>query len=348
MNKKTIIGTLITIALVIMGIFLVKSAKKNDLSAPTAKIYPVVVNILKATASKKPLTLPYLAVAQNDKDVNIASKIPARIEYIKPSGSKVHKGDVIVRLDNTAVVGNKSSIRAQIEAINTALTNVKASHKRTLELLAVGGASIEQSQKEESKMAELAAKKDALRAKLNTVNSTFSYTNIVAPVSGVISKTMANKGSMAMPGHPIANIKAANGFYLLVRVPTNLPVSGVYLNNKRYDATALNSTFHGLAEYKVFTDDKSLTSGDRVEVDVEVSNDKGFLLPYDAVLNRNGKSYVLVVNNDSATAQEIHNFQSGQEGIMVTDAALEGKELVVAKQDILLKLLGGATLKIKK
>lgn len=90
-----------------------------------------------------------------------------------------------------------------------------------------------------------------------------------------------------------------------------------------------------------------MTSGDRVEVNVVVFNHKAILLPFDALLNRNGKSYVLAAEGNKATAQEVHIIQSAEQGVVVSEN-LEGKKIVVAKPDILLKLVSGYTLKVEE
>ncbi len=347
LNKKTIITSIIVIAIVIMGIVVIKKAKDKDASAPIAKVYDVVVttHIVKKDSIK--LTLPYLAIAKNDKDVNLSSKIPARVNFIKTSGSQVKKGELIARLDATGIQSNINSIKAQLEATNTALINMQDSHKRTIELLGVQGASIEQSQKEESKISEISSKKEALTQKLNELNNMLTYAVIKSPVNGIISKTMVNVGDVAMPGHPIANIKAKNGFYLLVRVPTDLKITGVEFNNKSFETIPLNSSFIGLAEYKAYTNTTNMTSGDRVEVNAVIYNDAGILLPFDAVINRNGKSYVLLRDGNVAKSQEVNIIESGEQGIVISNNELIGKEIVIAKQDILLKLLTGVSLKVK-
>ena len=344
---KPIIIAIVLIVIVIAGINLVKKAKKKDADAPIAKTYDVVVAKETVKSEEVKLTLPYLAIVQNDKDVMMSSKVAARVKYIKPSGSKIHKGDIIVKLDNTSFQSGINSVNSQKAALNTAIENMNATHKRTLELLAVDGASVEQSQQEESKISELKAKKEALNQQLNNIHNNLSYAYIKSPVDGIISKTMVNTGDMAMPGHPIANLKSNKGFYLLVRVPTNMDVKGVEINNKHFDAIPLNSTFNGLAEYKAYADIPNLKSGDRVEVGVELFNGNGIQLPFDAVLNRNGKSYVLVQNKDKATAQEITIVEKGEQGVVVSNTDLLGKDVIVAKQDILLKLLSGVSLKIK-
>jgi len=347
-TKKTLIWTVVVVIIIIGGILAIKGAKKREAELPAAKEYAIVVSTVKPQMHNVRLTLPYLALTKNDKDVKLSSRISARVNWVKPSGSQVKKNEVIASLDNTSIQAGIKSVESQIKAQEITLKNLEATHQRTLDLLKVEGASIEQSQSEESKIAALNSQIESLRQKLNDLNNTLTYAIIKSPVSGRISQTMVNKGDMAMPGKPVAGISAKNGFYLLVRVPTDLKVYGITLNGKMYDAIPLHSTFNSLAEYKVYVDNTEMTTGNRMEVDVVVYNGNALELPFDAVLNRNGKSYVLLRNGDQATPEAINLIQSGEQGMVVSNNDLAGKELVVAKQDILLRLLSGTSLKVKE
>lgn len=347
-NKKVIYWTAAVILLLLIGIMLVKSAITKEAELPSAKQYAVVVSTIMPQMKEVSLTLPYLAMTQNDKDVKLASKIAARVNFVKSSGSKVKMGEVIAKLDVTSIEGNIKSVEAQLKALNKAFENLTATHNRTLELIKVKGASIEQSQMEESKMAEMESKIETMHQKTNELNDMLSYGIIKSPVNGRISKTMVNSGDMCMPGHPVATLSAVNGFYLLLRVPTDMNAYAIKLNNKVYPAIPLNSTFNSLAEYKVYVDSDNMTSGDRVEVDVIIFEGKGIKLPFDAILNRAGNNYVLVKDGNKASAKKINIIQTGEDGAVINGNALIGKEIVVAKQDILLKLLSGNTLMVKE
>lgn len=347
-GKKTWLWTAVVLIIAAGGILVIKRAKTGEEKLPVAKEYAIVVSTIRPEMSDVQLTLPYLALTQNDKDVRLSSKIASRVNWIKESGSLVKRGEVVARLDNTSIRTGIRSVKAQIEAMQTTLGNLETTHQRTLELLKVEGASTEQSQAEESKIASLRSQIESLRQKLNDLNNTLTYAIIKSPVSGRISKTMVNTGDMAMPGKPVAAISANNGFYLLIRVPTELKVYGVTMNDKMYEAIPLHSTFNSLEEYKVYIDHGEMTTGNRVEMDVVVYKGKAIKLPFDAVLNRDGKSYVLVRDGKRAVARAVNPVQSGEQGMVVSDTDLAGKELVVAKQDILLRLLGGSLLKVKE
>ena len=348
MNKfiKITLSLAVIAGLAVGGMKAIKEAKAKDAAQGVAKIYPIVTSTFTPQMKKEILTLPYLAEVANDKDVKLAPRIAARVLKISPSGKRVKKGDVVAQLDITNIKSTIESIKHQIQAANLGLENLKQTHSRTKELLKIKGVSIEQSQKETTLIAQAESKLNALKQKEIALNNNLSYASIVSPVDGVISKTFVNKGSLSAPGHPLVAISSKNGFYLMLRVPSDLSVKGVVLEGKTYNVASLGSSFHGLAEYKVYTGDTQLISGDRVEVSVVVYDQKGIKLPFDALLNRNGKSYVLLVEGDSAKAMEVDILQSAQEGVIVSNN-LEGKNIVIAKPDILLKLLSGYKLRVK-
>lgn len=344
-SKALKIGIVISILIVLGAILILIKAKRDEAKLPIAKTYSITVSTFKVEKQQVSLTLPYLAQTQNDMDVNLASKIAARVDYVKNSGVFVKKGETIAKLDATSIEANQKSIESQLAATKTALKNLEATHKRTLELLAVKGASIEQSESEESRIAELEAKVESLNQSLNDVTNTLTYAIIKSPVDGMISKNTVNVGDMIMPGQPVATISASSDYYLMLYVPSNVKVYRVIVDNKSYPAIPLNATMNGLTAYRVNVEPGGMMTGERVEVNVEVFNGVGIKIPFDGILNRDNKSYVFVKENDKAIPTEINIIQSGEDGAVISNNELAGKEIVVAKQDILLTLLSGATLK---
>lgn len=346
LNKKTIITSLLILLVVIGGILVIKKAKAKSDNAPIAKEFPIMVRTTKIASDGNQLTLPYLAVVQNDQDVTITSKISSRILFLKPSGTPVKAGEVVARLDNSSFQTTSQSVQSQLAAQKIALENQKLNHSRTLQLLAVKGASKEQSENEISKIAEIESKIDALQQSKNDISNSFSYTTIVTPSSGVVAKTMLNVGDVAMPGQPIALISSNNGSFLKLSVPSDLKIKGISLKEQFYKAIPLNNTFNGLAEYKVYAENMDLLTGERVPVDIVLYEGQGLKVPYDAVLNRSGKSFVFVIENNKAVPKEITITESGENALMISNEELSGKEIVIAKQDILLSLLSGSVIKI--
>ncbi|SFV61066.1 efflux transporter, RND family, MFP subunit [hydrothermal vent metagenome] len=325
---------LVVAGLAILGIKKIKDKRAKEASTPIAKIYPIIAKSIEPKSSQVKLTLPYLAIGENESDVTLSSRIASRVEEMIQSGASVKKGEVIARLDTT-------EIKSNIKALKVSLLNLQKSHKRTQALYRVKGASIEQLQKEQSQIAELKAKIESLKNQL-------SYATLISPIDGVVTKVLLAVGDIAMPGKPMVQISANSGFSLLVRTPEEIRPKAVMYNEKEYKLNALNSTYHGLKEYKAYLNEaKGLTSGERVEVEVVVFEGQGILLPFDAILNRNGESEVLVVDGKHATPKKVTILQSAEQGVIVEDD-LSSLKIVIAKPDILLKLTSGYALKVKE
>ena len=331
---KIVIVLAVVVGLVIGGVLLLKAKRAQDAAQPLAKIYPIVVNTMVPKKSTVKLTLPYLAETLNETDVTLSSRIASRVEQIVKSGEQVKKGQIVASLDTT-------DLTADIEAMKVSLANTLKSHARTKTLYKVKGASIEQLQNEQSQIA-------SLKARLKAVENQLSYATITSPIDGTVAKTMAAVGDVTMPGKALVQISAQTGFSLLVRTPQDITPKAVLFEGKSYTLHSLGSTLRGLKEYKAFVNNiRGLSSGERVEVNVVIFEGNAIMLPFDALLDRNGKSFVLEVEKNHAKAVPVHIVQSGEEGEVVKED-LSGKKIVVAKPDILLKLTSGYTLKAKE
>ncbi len=330
---KLLIALLVVAALVFGGIKAIKAKRAKEAAQPAAKVYPVVVRGFLPHFAEVQLSLPYLATVVNEEDVTLSSRLSGRVETIKKSGERVTKGDIVARIDTT-------ELDAKIASAKIALKNLLKTHARTKALYRVKGASIEQLQKEESQIA-------SLKAQIAALSNQRAYAVLRAPVSGVIAKSFEAEGSIAMPGKPLLKISADKGFSLLVRTPSDITPKALFFEGKRYALHPLGTTFHGLNEYKAYLDTKGLTAGDRVDVNVVVFDDMATKLPFDTLLSRKGETDVLVIRGDHAVAKKVTVLQSGEEGAAIAED-LNGSTLVLAKPDILLRLLSGYKLKVKE
>ena len=345
---KIIIILVVVALLVALAIRTIKHKKMQEAQTPTAKNYAIVVDTIKPKVQEVTLTLPALAEVINDQDVAIMTKVSARVKKILPSGTKVAKGDILVKLDTTDIDALISSVSQDIKASEIALNNLLQTHKRTKELYAVKGASIEQLQQERSKIAALRAKLQSLRQKRKALKNNLTYATIKAPSSGVVSKTFASQGSIAMPGKPLLKLSAKSGQSLIVRLPANLKAKALRYEGKEVPLVALDTAFGGLKEYKAYINEQTLAVGERIGVDLVLYHDRGIVLPFDTILDRDGKSYIVEIQNNHAKPLQIHPTISASEGILVDDKELTDKHIAVAKPDLLLRLLGGASIVIKE
>ncbi|MDX1808524.1 MAG: biotin/lipoyl-binding protein [Sulfurospirillaceae bacterium] len=346
-----VIGTI-----VVGGMKVIKAKRAAELKTPKPITYAIHVKTLSPVQEKSILTLPYLALTKSNDDVKISSRVNARIKYIVTSGTVVKKGDLIAKLDDKELKTqieslnlNISSLKSQLKSKEIALKNLENTHKRTQKLLSVRGASQEEFEREVTNLETLKSGIDTLKFKIKelaankaSVENMRSYTKILSPINGAVTK-LVNVGDVAMMGKPIISISARSNSYLLVSLPASIHAKEIIYNKKKFSLSPLNTTKNGLLEY-LANIDESLASEQTINIDVVIFDGKGFKLPHDAILNRNGKNYVLVLKNDLAKAKKIKIVANGEQGVIV-DGVNKDEKIIVAKQDILLRLLGGIKVK---
>ena len=360
MKKALKIGIFLAIVavLVIGAVRVIKKKKAQMAQTPIAKEYALLVKTLQPSKTSITLTTPYLGVVKNESSVTLSSKFAGRILMLKKEGQKVKKGEIVAKIDDTQLQTKLASLKASIAATKEAIAatravlhNLNDIHARTKRLLKVKGASIEQYQKEQNqiestkaKLASLLAKLKSLKQSQKEVQNELTYTSLHSPVDGIVAKRFANIADLTVPMHPLIKISANSGNYLLIRTPKDIKVYGVVYKAKEYPVKPLHSTFHSLNEYRCDVKDKELIEGERVEVKVITYKGVGTLLPYDAILDRDGKSYVLIAKKSKAQPKEVHIIASSEEGVVVRED-FSNQKIVLAKPDILLKLLSGIQFK---
>ena len=192
MNMKYL-KTLSLVALAVLAV-----ACKSDDKAGVAQQAKPQVKIAKATSEDIPQTETYTATVESDVKNNIAPNTPYRIERIYVDvGDHVRKGQVLVQLD----ANNLQQLKLQVE-------NQKIEFNRTSQLYQVGGAS-----KAEYDNAKLQL--DVLSTQLRQL---MQNTQLVAPISGVVTARNYDDGDMYSQGQPVLTIEQTNPVKVMVNI----------------------------------------------------------------------------------------------------------------------------------
>ena len=173
-------------------------ACKSDDKAGTAQQAKPQVKIAKVTSEDIPQTETYTATVESDVKNDIAPNTPYRIEKIYVDvGDNVRQGQVLVQLD----ASNLQQLKLQVE-------NQKIEFNRTSQLYQVGGAS-----KAEYDNAKLQL--DVLSTQLKQL---MQNTQLVAPISGVVTARNYDNGDMYNQGQPVLTIEQTNPVKVMVNI----------------------------------------------------------------------------------------------------------------------------------
>ncbi len=249
--KAKLIGILIAISIIVLAIYSFVKRKEYVEKEQSAKLYP---QVLKATYSKMGSIKDgeiFLGKFEPKNEATISSRISSYIIYIAKEGTRVKKGDLLVKLDNSNILSNinalnsnaralsfqKESLQENLKAFKTKYINQQKIYKRDKILYdnkAISEQALEQSQDlyvQAKAQYEGAIKQiysienqiSALGSQANALEDDLKYATILAPFDGVVSKRYLKIGNLALPGKPLLDLEGVGNTYeVYVDVPESI------------------------------------------------------------------------------------------------------------------------------
>ena len=134
------------------------------------------------------------------------------------TGQKVSQGQLLARISSNDLAAKKAQAEAGIAQANAGYNNARKDYERFEALFAQKSASQKELDDMSTRMEMAKAGLEAAKQMRNEVMAQFSYSNITAPFSGVITGTFMKKGDMANPGMPIISMEGASKLQAVVMV----------------------------------------------------------------------------------------------------------------------------------
>ncbi len=134
----------------------------------------------------------------------VSAQISGRIKEVNfDVGSRVSKGQVILRIDERETAQALAGSTAQVAQAQAALQNAKATYERSRQLFEQKFISQSALDKAEADYQVARAQAAASEAGAEQAGLAHSYSEIVAPYSGVVAARLVEVGEMVMPGKPM-------------------------------------------------------------------------------------------------------------------------------------------------
>jgi biotin carboxyl carrier protein len=289
------------------------------------------------------------ALIKEEGDTNLTAPFDSKVLSVLAVGTKVKAGDVVVHLDDQALLARKKSLEDGIVSITDRkktklklLEEKRKSHAKTLHKKGTE----ERAKLEEERIELLKTDIDTIKTKkgqmennLTEVTKQLALTNVRAAKEGIVTGIFTKVGEKVTTGKVLASTRANERKYWSVSVKTKALAKALLYDNHQLELHFLQ-TIKGMDEYQAALPTNPAPK-ERTEVKVLAYSGKGIHLPSNAVLVHGGKAYVLVIEGEKIHPQEITIIAQGDEGIAASGAPTSG-ELAVAKPDVLLKLFNGA------
>ena len=156
-------------------------------------------------------------VAKNS--VNVSTRMMGYITSLRADvGDFVSAGQGLVSINNTDIQAKGGQANAQIAQAQANFNIAQKDFQRFQNLYNNQSASQKELDDMRARYEMAKANLDGARMMKNEVNSQYRYTNITAPISGVITAKFANQGDLANPGMPILTIESSGNLQAQVLV----------------------------------------------------------------------------------------------------------------------------------
>jgi len=191
------------VLLVVGALAAVSCGSKSSKGGQVATTEVEIPNVEVATVAARDVEQQVLFTGNVEAEAvnNIAPQSPRRISEIRYDvGDHVKKGELLVSLDNSALVQAK----AQME-------NAKIEYERTEELYKIGGAS----------KSEYDARRLQYEVGKATYENLLENTTLIAPISGIVTARNYDKGDMA-GGLPILVVEQIRPVKIMINISEGL------------------------------------------------------------------------------------------------------------------------------
>src|SRR5690554_3822487 len=299
--------------------FVTSCSKSEEKTATELPAISVIINQTAGSNSGKYVTASGKIEAENS--ANISTRMMGYVTSVKvKTGQKVSKGQLLATISSTDLQAKKAQAEAGVNQATAFYNSAKRDYDRFVVLFSQKSAS----QKEMDDMTthfEMAkAGLETAKQMKNEVMAQFSYTNITAPFSGVVTGTFVKEGDMANPGMPIVSVEGESKLQTVVMISeseisnikngmaTDINIKSLNKIVKGKVVEVSSSARNTGGQYIVKIDlDKTenVLSGMFVnavfpiEKSVEKTTNELVLIPQEAVITQGQLKGIYVVNDDN-------------------------------------------------
>ena len=178
---------------------------------------PVEVVEVGMTVLAPTLELPGTVVSRND--ARLAAEVPGRLEWIAEIGTRVDKGGVVAKIEDTYLRLQKAEFEGII-AGDQAKRDFLEREVRRLSTLAkenIGAKNL--LDQTESDLASASSDLVVGEARLKQIEVQLAKTEIIAPFRGIVTERLLSPGEHTSPGDPVIRLVQPDALEVVARAP---------------------------------------------------------------------------------------------------------------------------------
>jgi RND family efflux transporter MFP subunit len=350
----------ITRIIVVVGIvtaLVVVRAKRlrQKEGAPLPVELPPAMEVVPVIQGKVVNSRHVLGTVVGADEMDVAPQVMAQVLEMKVrEGAAVQKGDLLAALHPSEFRDAVAEAEAGVASAQKVHQAQRSATARDRRLFEVKGIAQEEWERSQAADAAASAALEVAQKRLETAKTRLGYTQITAPLNGVVARRLADPGELAVPGKPLFKLVRQES----VRVRAALPLEDfpglcagqpVALTlSGRTLAAAISRVFPAMGdshlasfECDITNPPPGLVSGATVGVDVQLSSAEGVVVPADALLEGEKGTWVFAAPNGVIRPIPVQVLVRSLDQAAVTGEVPVGEPVVVARPSRLMTLAAG-------
>lgn len=289
--------------------------QEQQSKAPAAEPHHIKAQTTTVQLHDLPVLARFPGSVITSDQVGISSRMMGYVRSIEVhEGQSVQKGQVLLTIDPTDVVGGIDQAKAGVAKARAALTDAKANFERFRSLYKQNAVPKQRFEQMETAYRVAQSNYTAAQAALKQAEAQLDYAKIRAPFSGTITSRNVDPGQLAFPGKPLlmlqsgghrqVQVQVNDQAYATLKPDENVSVTYTDFNGKQHTFAGPVERMVAAADPVTHThmvkigvpEDVDLRSGNYVSVAIKVAVKQGVELPPSAVHHRAGLTGVFVVD----------------------------------------------------
>jgi RND family efflux transporter MFP subunit len=320
----------------VLGCLIACAANAADGPPPV----PVVVTTARSESFGASLSATGTVVSRND--ARISGEVGGTLAWIAEPGVAVKRGDTIARLDPErlalALRDNEAALKrleAQLQLLNT----------QRVRLQTLGNV-VSQSNLDEALSRERMAEQDVEQARVARDRARLDRdrATVRAPFDGIVAERLQQAGEFVAGGSPLLRLVNDRELEVVARAPlgtadtvvagsdANLIDGNRRLSGKVRAVIPVGDERSRMVELRIALADRAWRVGTPVRVEIAPRNLRDVVtVPRDAVILRQGASYVMRVKPDNTAERVAVNLGPGRENHVQIDGSLRAGDRVIIR-----------------
>jgi RND family efflux transporter MFP subunit len=315
-----------------------------SLSASAADSPPVPVVVTTARAENFAVSIAATGTVVSRNDARISSEVGGTLAWIAEPGTVVRRGEPIARLDAARLSLELRDNQAALKRLDAQLALLSTQRARFENL--AGQSVVSRSQLEEAMSREQMAQQDVEQARVarDRARLDLDRATVRAPFAGIVAERVQQSGEFVASGAPLLRLVNDRELEVVARAPlvsADSVAAGAkvrLVDGDRKTAGTVRAVIpvgderSRMVELRIALADRSLRVGAPVRVEIAPQNPRAVVtVPRDAVILRQGASYVMRVRSDNTAERVAVNLGPGRDNQVQIDGTLRAGDRVIIR-----------------